>query len=698
MGGISLVMNENERIAEMLSHDAELLRVAFSVLRDHDRARDAVQDAYIAGYQQRERLHADSRAWLCAVTRNFARMRIRSEQRRSSRERAAAVSESTANTTGRLETEEQTRALMCEVRNLDEPARTALLLRFEKGLSYASIGRALDIRPATARSRVHRALSALRQRAKRIGASVAVAVASLGRRPLLACIGLLGAASVTGLAVHLNKKAPHHQRAQVTASRTPRDNVAPLAGTETTEDHVRDPHSTHTTPKSSLRGRVTNEANDGVWGVTVLLVQGDRELAKTFTDFEGYYEFKIDCPEPVLVVARPATETHLASVSHALSSIQGEQVRDLQVPSSPYIAGILIDAAGKPVRGFRMSFYEGETSRNSQSARTGRTGEFRFRTNSDSGRVVCLHRFWEIAGNRNITTVRRRYRVRRSPFQLAIRVLDMESGKLIAAKVELFFRGTRFHVSKSQTTAKIRFPETATPADSFETRATATGYEVGTWVFPAASLGFGPTLLLDPTPNFQVEIRESDGALLDDTALVVARFHDSTGMRQIRLKNGSARIPETVRRVTLFVFSAGAAAQHSGPYRFNRRWDNVAIDPRVVLAVDVAREPEATIQVKLPERNVIEIQQTGPKIYVSFTPHFGEKRNPIWRATTGRVTHVHDLRPGRYVVRARGLPQTHDIVVGEGTPVVVFSGTPAPDAAKTAAERPARVIPLGLHK
>src|SRR6185295_15799386 len=102
--------------------------------------------------------------WLVRVLQNLARKERRGEERRSARERATLPPETVPaphEVAARLEAQ---RMLLEEVSALDEPFRTALVLRYHDELEPKEIARRLAVPAGTVRWRIHEGLIRLRDR------------------------------------------------------------------------------------------------------------------------------------------------------------------------------------------------------------------------------------------------------------------------------------------------------------------------------------------------------------------------------------------------------------------------------------------------------------------------------------------------------------------------------------------------------
>lgn len=141
---------------------AGMRRLARSLVGDYDRADDVVQEACLRALTGSVRPRSSLGACLAGVVRNVARKVHRSERRRALRERGAARPEpqpSTVELLARLDT--QRKVLTC-VRELQEPFRTAVLLRHIEGLPPREIARRLGVPVETVKSRLKRGLARLR--------------------------------------------------------------------------------------------------------------------------------------------------------------------------------------------------------------------------------------------------------------------------------------------------------------------------------------------------------------------------------------------------------------------------------------------------------------------------------------------------------------------------------------------------------
>src|SRR5262245_12652944 len=177
---------------ELLRHGTALRSLALALLRDADRADDAVQDAMVAAIERPPR-HADSPGgWLATVLRRVAMRGLRRERRQQARERSAAVGEA-VDPAQQADREATLRAVVTAVTALDEPYRSAIWARYFEGLSPARIASRSGDPLATVKSRLQRGLQQLRLRLDRDPEirdwRAAVAAAFGGRSVLMGAAG-----------------------------------------------------------------------------------------------------------------------------------------------------------------------------------------------------------------------------------------------------------------------------------------------------------------------------------------------------------------------------------------------------------------------------------------------------------------------------------------------------------------------------
>jgi len=160
--------------AIMRRYNRRLYRTARAILKDDTRAEDALQDAYIAAYRHLGAFRGDAAfgTWLTRIVVNQALQALRRSRRErvvvpfdeSDTEREAMdVADAPGTRPENMMLQAETRRLI--ERNIDalpEAYRTVFMLREVEDLTVEETAAALDIPPATVRSRLFRAKARLR--------------------------------------------------------------------------------------------------------------------------------------------------------------------------------------------------------------------------------------------------------------------------------------------------------------------------------------------------------------------------------------------------------------------------------------------------------------------------------------------------------------------------------------------------------
>ena len=129
----------------LLGHADFVCAVARGLLVDEHRVDDVVQETWLAALRQPPRADWRWRPWLAGVARNLARRRVREETRRRARERAAACGGWERPTAEIVASEATRRRVVRAVLALDEPYRTAVLLRYYDDLAPREIAQRLGL-------------------------------------------------------------------------------------------------------------------------------------------------------------------------------------------------------------------------------------------------------------------------------------------------------------------------------------------------------------------------------------------------------------------------------------------------------------------------------------------------------------------------------------------------------------------------
>jgi RNA polymerase sigma factor (sigma-70 family) len=148
----------------LLSHAGWVRALARSLLGDPHAAEDVVQETWLAALQRGPREGRPLSAWLARVARNFARRKLRSEARRSERERLGVRAEGEPSPADLYERAALHRELVEAVMKLDEPYRSTILLRYFEGLAPRAIARREGVPVRTVSTRLARGLEKLRAR------------------------------------------------------------------------------------------------------------------------------------------------------------------------------------------------------------------------------------------------------------------------------------------------------------------------------------------------------------------------------------------------------------------------------------------------------------------------------------------------------------------------------------------------------
>jgi RNA polymerase sigma factor (sigma-70 family) len=154
------------QIDALLSQADWLQRLARCLVHNRPDSDDLVQETWVAAMRSPPEAGRPVRPWLNQVMRNLVRMDLRGAGRRRAREDQASALDnqevpSPETLLERLEVQRMVGAL---IRDLEEPFRSALLLRFFEGRLPADIARAQGVPAGTVRWRIHQGLERLRLR------------------------------------------------------------------------------------------------------------------------------------------------------------------------------------------------------------------------------------------------------------------------------------------------------------------------------------------------------------------------------------------------------------------------------------------------------------------------------------------------------------------------------------------------------
>jgi RNA polymerase sigma factor (sigma-70 family) len=146
--------------AWVVSSQPKLLAYAYLLCADREEARDVVQDVYSRLARRYDRLADDG--GIDAYARRSVTNEVASRRRRRRPVTVPLISEPAVAAVADRVPDRMLAWRLCQ--ELPTTQRAAVVLRFFDDASYAEIGRILGMPEATARSHVHRALAALRER------------------------------------------------------------------------------------------------------------------------------------------------------------------------------------------------------------------------------------------------------------------------------------------------------------------------------------------------------------------------------------------------------------------------------------------------------------------------------------------------------------------------------------------------------
>ena len=173
-GGTSIITDVGRRVSE---HDeaefARLIdgrlersyRLARLILRNDADAEDAVQDSVVAAWRQWRQLREPARfdAWFGRILLNRCRDRLR----RAERTHNVDLSPSLAAGSGDFAQADRRMDMAAAFERLNADQRIAVVLRYWADLTVDDIGQRLGVPPGTIKSRLHHAISRLRDELSR---------------------------------------------------------------------------------------------------------------------------------------------------------------------------------------------------------------------------------------------------------------------------------------------------------------------------------------------------------------------------------------------------------------------------------------------------------------------------------------------------------------------------------------------------
>ncbi len=369
-----------------------LERLARGLVGDPDRAADVAQETLARALARPPRVDRERlRPWLATVARNLVRSSARRSRTGNIAERLAARLEAVDSTADVVARAEIQREAVDAVLSLDEPYRTAVLLRYLHDLPPREVARQTDVAVETARTRIKRGIDQVRRRLdERRGGRRAwlavLAAPSFRTAPLpLAWIALMGtnaklavvaAVVLTAVLVFFGTRAPLATPVPPAVVSVPDAQRGSAGGEDAAPDLATDRTAVATgaaeptaplTGARRLRGVVVAEESDvPLSDCTVVAravadrIAGDAvELAQAKTGADGEFalafdppddariEVEVRAPERALVreaIRRPGEDPEVAS--------EREDLGRVSVPPGTRIRGRVVDAGGvRPVAG-----------------------------------------------------------------------------------------------------------------------------------------------------------------------------------------------------------------------------------------------------------------------------------------------------------------------------------------------------------
>ena len=147
-------MEKDFFVEEIEARSAMMYRVAFTLLRNSDDCRDALQEAALKAWEKRESLRDEKffKTWVTRILINECHNIQRKRRRIISLEDAPEQSSPPPDPT-----------LALALQALPEKLRLPLVLHFAEGMAEAEIAKALHLPDSTVRGRIHRAKKQLRK-------------------------------------------------------------------------------------------------------------------------------------------------------------------------------------------------------------------------------------------------------------------------------------------------------------------------------------------------------------------------------------------------------------------------------------------------------------------------------------------------------------------------------------------------------
>jgi RNA polymerase sigma-70 factor (ECF subfamily) len=373
----------------LLAHAGWVSRLARSLVVDPNLADDVVQQSWVAALDHPPRHGSNLRAWWAQVVRNTARQLGRKESRLALREKVAPRPKPPRSPADLAYQAELHQVLVGAVLALEEPYRSAILLRYYHDHSPQQIAEIHGVPGSTVRSWLRRGIEQLRARLDerveggRSAWTLVLAPLSLPRSapvpvPVSAIststVGILAMALQTKLVLGavligivasvwvLSRPAPKAASEQQTAAAPAADNatnapeveiatVEPAVGSERQEASLEVASPDVELP--ACIGMVRDPEGKPVEGVLLSVYedgkaeQSPTPLAEGISDADG--RFRIEVPPPAVqrVALRPRARGY---VSRTRNSIELDREHEVQLQWATDLFGTVTDAeSGDPI-------------------------------------------------------------------------------------------------------------------------------------------------------------------------------------------------------------------------------------------------------------------------------------------------------------------------------------------------------------
>lgn len=164
-------------------HQKKMLNIAYRLIGDYDDACEVVQDAFVSAYRNLKTFRGEAKftTWLTTITLNLSKNRLKQVRSRQGHE-AFSLDDPIQTNDGtmtmdppskepsvldRMEQQDIRQRVQDCIKTLDTDFREALVLRDMQEFSYEEIGRMLNVREGTVKSRLFRARDLIRDCLKR---------------------------------------------------------------------------------------------------------------------------------------------------------------------------------------------------------------------------------------------------------------------------------------------------------------------------------------------------------------------------------------------------------------------------------------------------------------------------------------------------------------------------------------------------